>query len=235
MLIPALLVVLAASPAFALKPASCLHPAKGSAPTSLDDLRACQAKTRAAVVAAAENKGAPLTPAQLDAIDDYQRAEARKFFAQPQIVATGSPAPAATAAASASGAPGKLGGATPADLSRADPKSRDAISGLQTRLQAAAGDGSNGVTPAMAADIQSTLLKTQGSISPDMQSLLDSVSHDGGKLTPETMKKLQGAGQDAKSQGLDLNIDPGVEKELLNHDFGSDKPAFNAAQPPGSM
>ena len=231
MLIPALLLALTAVPAAALKPASCLHPASGSAPSNLDALRACQAKTRAAAVSAAANKGTPLTADQLDQLDDAQRAEARKFFAQPQIVVNGGPAPSG----SASGQAGKLGGVAPADLSRADSQSRAAVAGLQTRLQAAAGDGSAGVTPAMAADIQSTLLQSQGSVSPDMQSLLDSVSHDGAKLTPDTMKKLQGAGQSAKGQGLDLNIDPDAEKQLLNHDFESDKPAFEAAQPPGSM
>jgi hypothetical protein len=220
MLVPALLVVLAAVPASALKPASCLSPASGTAPGDLDSFRACQAKARAAAVASAANNGAPLTPAQLDRFDDLQRAEARKFFAKPALVPTSG---------------GKLGGNSAANLSRVDPKTGAAISGLQARLQASAGDGSGGVSPAMAGDIQSTLQQTQGSVSPDMQNLLDAVSHDGGKLTPGTMKLLQGAGQEAKGQGLDLGIDPGVEKQLLNHDFNSDKPAFDAAQPPGSM
>jgi hypothetical protein len=235
MLVPLILAVLAASPAAALKPASCLHPATGSAPTSLDALRACQAKARAAAIAAAANKGTPLTSAQLDQFDDAQRAEARKFFSQPQIVANGGPETPDSKAATTSNPSGKLGGAAPADLARLDSKSQDPISSLATRLHAAAGDGSGGITPAMAADIQSTLMKTQGSISPDMQSLLDSVAHDGGKLTPDTMKKLQDAGREAKGQGLDLGIDPKVEDQLLNHDFESDKPAFKAAQPPDSM
>ena len=63
----------------------------------------------------------------------------------------------------------------------------------------------------------------QGFISPDMKDLLDSVVRDGGKLTPETMKKLQGAGKAAKGAGLDLNIDKGTEKDLLEHDFDKDK------------
>jgi hypothetical protein len=64
-----------------------------------------------------------------------------------------------------------------------------------------------------------------------MKDLLDAVVKDGGKLTPETMKKLQGAGRAAKGQGLDLNIDPKTEKDLLDHDFDSDK---NAPPPPPS-
>ena len=231
MLLPALLVVLTAAPAAALKPASCLHASAEGASSSLDALHKCQAKARAAAVAAAAAKGTPLTEAQLDSIDDYQRVEARKFFAQPQNVVTGSPATSDAQAAPSE----KSRAASAANLARLDPKSRDAVAGLQGRLQAAAGDGKDGVSPAMADDIRTTLLQAQGSISPDMQSLLDAVSHDGGKLTPDTMKKLQGAGREAKGAGLDLGLDPEMEKQLLERDFDADKPAFNATQPPSSM
>ena len=115
-----------------------------------------------------------------------------------------------------------------------DAKSGASIAGLQKRLHAAAGDGKNGITPAMADDIRATLTQAQGSISPDMTVLLDAVQKDGGKLTPDTMKLLQGAGRGAKAEGLDLNIAPSTEKDIINHDFEADKPAFNAAQPPAS-
>jgi len=227
-----LLVVLAVAPANAasvkVKPASCLHPASGSPPASLDDLRACQTTARAAVVDAAAAKGTPLTQAQLDKLDDYQRAEARKFFAQPGIVAKGGPEPEADAPPAPKASPSKLGGATPSDLARTDGKTADSISDLQARLQAAAGDGSNGITPAMGADILATLMQAQGGLSPDMKSLLDGVTRDGGKLTPETMTKLQGAAAAAKADGLDLNIDPGIEKDLLQSDFSKDKTAAPA-------
>ncbi|MDE2143348.1 MAG: hypothetical protein KGJ84_13140 [Elusimicrobia bacterium] len=55
------------------------------------------------------------------------------------------------------------------------------------------------------------------------------------KTTPDTMLKLQDGARKAKAQGLDLGIDPKMEKELLNHDFEKDKPAFAAGQPPGTM
>ena len=210
---PALLAVLLAAPASAsVRIASCLHPASGTAPTNLDELRACQDRARADAVAKAASKGTPLTDAQLDRIDDRQRAEARKFFAKPEE---------------------KLGGAKASDLKRVDPKSAAAIVGLQGRLQAAAGDGKAGVTPAMADDVRATLIQAQGSISPDMKDLLDGVQRDGGKLTPETMKKLQGAGRAAKDDGLDLNIDPNVEKSLLESDFDKDK--TGAGSPPAGM
>jgi hypothetical protein len=229
----ALLPLLSAAPASAasLRPASCLVGSHGaSAPKTLDELRECQAGAREDLIDAAESKGKPLTAAQLDKIDDLQRAEARKFLARPQIVSTGPAAPDEGAAATK----GNLGGVTPADAARVDPKSASGIKGLQDRLQAAAGDGKNGITPAMADDIRATLTQSQGSISPDMKALLDGVQKDGGKLTPDTMKLLQGAGRAAKGSGLDLNIDPSMEKELLNHDFEADKPAFNSQQPPAS-
>lgn len=231
MLLPALLAVLAALPASAssasVRPKSCLHPKSGSPPTSLDDLRACQDRARADAVSAAASKGAPLTDAQLDKLDDFQRAEARKFLSSPSIVTSGPPAPPETAQSSAPS--GKLGGATAADLGRVDLNSAAAIKGLQGRLQAAAGDGQNGVTPAMANDVRATLTQAQGGISPDMAALLDGVQADGGKLTPATMMKLQGAGKAAKDSGLDLNIDPNTEKQLLDGDFSKDQTDPNAS------
>jgi hypothetical protein len=229
MLLPALLAVLAAAPSSAapVRPASCLRGASGAAPASLDDLRDCQDRVRADAVNAAESKGKPLTAAQLDKLDDFQRAEARKFLSSSQAVIPDA-APSAKPAASN----GKLGGATGADLAKVDLKSAAAIKGLQGRMQAAAGDGKNGVTPAMADDVRATLTQVQGSVSPDMQELLNSVSKDGGKLTPATMMKLQGAGKDAKASGLDLNIDPGTEKRLLESDFSKDATDSNTP-PPG--
>ena len=207
----AILLAALAAPASAVVVPACLHVSSGTAPSNLDELHACQNRARAAAVAAALDKGAPLTAAQLDKLDDDQRAEARKLPAKPST--------------------GKLGGATSADLKRVDPKSAASIEGLQGRMQAAAGDGKAGITPSMADDVRATLMQAQGGISPDMKDLLDSVERDGAKLTPETMKKLQGAGKAAKGEGLDLNIDRNTEKLLLEHDFDKDK--IDAAPPAG--
>jgi hypothetical protein len=152
----------------------------------------------------------------------------------PSHVVEGGPAAAAAAPIK------KPGGAAPADPGRADPGRADAgsaaeVQGLQSRLKSAAGDGSAGVTPAMAADIEATLLQAQGAVSPDMKKLLDAAARDGGSLTPDTMKLLQGAGRAAKDQGLGLGIDPAVEKALLESDFDADKPAFEAAKPPAAF
>ena len=239
MLLPILLAALAGPASAAVRPASCVDVSSGTAPTSLAGLRRCQDKARAAAVAAAASKGTPLTEAQLDELDELQRAEARKFLAQPQIVTSGEPrgsigvsvraagasgsgsgGPAGSAASSNAGSSrGKLGGVTPGDLARTDPKSAASIQALQERMHAAAGDGKAGITPAMADDVRATLNAQQGGISPEMSELLSGVQADGGKLTPGTMKKLQSAGKAAKAEGLDLNIDPSVEKSLLETDF----------------
>ncbi|HXS99346.1 MAG TPA: hypothetical protein VN915_01590 [Elusimicrobiota bacterium] len=232
-----LIAVLAVLPASAatLKPASCLKATKfGPAPKTFEDFRDCQAGAREDLVSAAESKGKPLTANQLDQIDETQRAEARKFMAQPKLVTTG-PAPDASAPAASGASPnGKLGGVSSSDLKRVDAASGASLAALQERLHAAAGDGKDGITPAMADDIRTTLTQMQGSLSPDMQNLLGALQKDGGKLTPDTMKLIQGAAQSAKGSGLNLNIDPSMEKDILNHDFEADKPAFNAQNPPAS-
>lgn len=238
----ALLPLLFAAPAAAasLRPASCLRGTKQApAPKTFEDFRECQAGSRADLVEAAESKGKPLTADQLDKVDELQRAEARKFMAQPQIVSTGpgaasDKAAGSTAATGGDASQGKLGGATAGDIKRVDSKTGSSLQALQERLHAAAGDGKDGITPAMADDIRTTLTQAQGSLSPDMKALLDAVQKDGGKLTPDTMKLIQGAAKSAKGSGLDLNIDPNAEKDILNHDFEADKPAFNSQQPPAS-
>lgn len=215
--------------------ADCLSDAgTGTPPTTFAQLRACQDRLRAGAIKKARLAGRNLTESQLEALDDLQRAQARRFFATNGSVESDGPPPAASAVAK----PDAWGGATPADLSRVGAGGAAAVAALQDRLHAAAGDGDQGITPAMAADVRSTLLQAQGGVSPDMQALLDAVAKDGGKLTPETMKLLQGAGRSAKAEGLDLNIDPAIEKDLLSHDFDADKkyfPAAGIASSPGSM
>ncbi|NNN05811.1 MAG: hypothetical protein HKL90_07905 [Elusimicrobia bacterium] len=213
----------------------CLSDAgSGAPPATFAQLRACQDRRRADALKKARLAGRNLTESQLEALDDLQRAQARRFFATSGVVDSDGPPTAASVGAN----PGALGGATPADLSRVGAGGAAAVTALQARLHAAAGDGGKGITPAMAADIRSTLIQAQGGVSPDMQALLDAVAKDGGKLTPGTMQLLQGAGRSAKAEGLDLNIDPSIEKDLLSHDFNDDKkyfPSGGASSSPGSM
>lgn len=178
----------------------------------LDSVRDCQEKARAGLIAAAEEKGKPLTYTQIERIDDLQRAEVRDFLANSGTIIDGE-------TKNGRG----LGGITDADLGRVSAEDGGDLKSLEKRLHGAAGDGKDGITPAMGRDIIDTLTKKQGFVSPDMQALIDAVVKDGGKLTPDTMKKLQGASRAAKAAGLNLNIDPGTEKQLLEHDFDKDK------------
>lgn len=246
----ALLALLAATPACAHRLPTCLKPAAAKATQSLADLKKCQEQSWEDFRAKKDEQGALPTTEDMDKLDEKQRAEARTLMARSNEVLDGnsrhgvlvdepdlgSKKGAVSAlkpgeALPAGAHPGELGGVTGQDLSRTDAKSTKSISDLQARMHAAAGDGRDGITPAMVEDIKQTLGGAQGSLSPEMQALLDAVSKDGGKLTPETMKLLQNAAKGAKGEGLNLNIDAKTEKELLERDFDADK----TAPPPGNM
>ncbi|UPT74610.1 MAG: hypothetical protein M0D55_02430 [Elusimicrobiota bacterium] len=204
-----------AAPEPALTIPDCVHVSTTSArlryKPDLDSVRDCQEKARGEAVAAAEAKGKPLSYQTLEEFDDLQRAEVRDYLANSGTIIDGE-------TKSGRG----LGGLTNEDLAKAGDSAGD-LSSLEKRLHAQAGDGKDGITPAMGRDIVDSLMKKQGFISPDMKELLDAVVKDGGKLTPDTMKKLQGAAKAAKGAGLNLNIDAGTEKSLLEHDFDKDK------------
>lgn len=215
MVAPLLLVIALASPASAAKLPDCIHLSTSAARVrwmpDLDAVRDCQEKARETLAAGAAAKGRPLSETELEDLDEQQRAQAREYLAKSGTVIEGS----------SKAGPG-LGGVTDKDLGRVSAEEGTEVSGLEKRLHAAAGDGKEGITPAMGRDMIDSLTKKQGFVSPDMKDLIESVVRDGGKLTPETMKKLQGAGRAAKGAGLDLNIDKGTEKNLLEHDFDKD-------------
>lgn len=192
----------------------CVHVSTASAryKADLDAVRDCQNQARQKLIDAAAAKGKPLSYQRLERIDDLQRAEVKSYLEKSGTVIEGS-------TKNGRG----LGGVTERDRARVTPEESAEIAGLQSRLHAAAGDGRDGITPAMGRDILDSLTRKQGSVSPEMKDLLDSVVRDGGKLSAETMKKLQSAGRAAKGEGLDLNIEKGTEKELLEHDFDKDK------------
>ena len=192
----------------------CIHVSSTSTryQADLDAVRDCQNKTRQKLIEDAAAKGKPLSYQRLERIDDLQRAEVKAYLEKSGTIIDG-------ATKQGRG----LGGVSERDRSRVSPEEGAEIDGLEKRLHAAAGDGSAGITPAMGRDILDSLTRKQGSVSPEMKDLLDSVVRDGGKLSSETMKKLQNAGRAAKSEGLDLGIEKGTEKELLEHDFDKDK------------
>lgn len=228
----ALLCLLLASPAAAFT--DCLiDPATKKPREDFEALRACQAAAKDRFAARKDKKGKLPSAAALESFEDHQRAEAKRFFENPNANAAGGgstlvdapDAPAEGEGAAPVPKPrlkGKLGGLSEADRAKVGAGAAD-IMGLEGRLKAAAGDGSQGITPAMARDIVATLTRSQGGVSGDMQGLLDSVARDGGKLKPETMMKLQQSLKAAKAEGIDANIDPKIEQALLNGDFSQDK------------
>ncbi len=236
-----LLLLLLAFPASAAVYPDCLRdPATRRPREDFESMRECQRVAREAFAAKKDKKGRVPGAAALERFDDHQRAEAKKFFDNPMAEAVGggagttlvdSDAPESSAPAAA--AREKLGGLSATDRAKAG-EGAGALMGLEGRLKAAAGDGSKGITPGMARDIIATLKGQQGGVSADMQGLLDSVVRDGGKLKPETMKKLQDAARSAKGAGLQLGIDPKIEKGLLDSDFSQDK-VPDAPASPGAL
>lgn len=212
------LLVLLATTAAAARLPDCIHVSTRTARPrwmpSLDAVRDCQEKAKEKLSADAAAKGKPLTPAALDKLDDEAREQARRYLAGSGAVVEGEPERGP-----------RLGGVAKKDLGRVSAAEAEQLAGLEKRLHDAAGDGKEGITPAMGRDIIDSLTQKQGFVSAEMREVLDAVVRDGGKLTPETMKKLQGASRAAKGAGLDLNIDKGTEKNLLEHDFDSDSPA----------
>ena len=223
MLAPILLLIALSAPASAEKLPDCIHVSTTAVKLrykpDLDSVRDCQDLVRQKLIDDAKAKGKTMSATRLEKIDDQQRAEVRDYLANAGVILEGE---------SRHGQ--GLGGIADKDRSRVSAEENAEISSLEKRLHAAAGDGKDGITPAMGRDIIDSLTKKQGFISPDMKDLLDSVVRDAGKLTPETMKKLQGAGRSAKGAGMDLNIDKNTEKELLEHDFDKDKDV--ASTPP---
>ncbi len=86
---------------------------------------------------------------------------------------------------------------------------------LKAKLWAESDGGRKGITPEMARELAQRISEQQGSVSPDMQALLDAVSQDGANLTPDTMSKLREAARSADGAGLDLGVSPEIKDALL--------------------
>ena len=212
--------LLAVSASAAVPKPDCLHDEKGNVRGTVEEVEACQDEAEEKLAAEREKAKKPLTRKERRALRRHQRVEITTF-----LRATG----ALTEPPSDDAPPNRRD-------RRPEGWSED-ISELEQRSREAAGDGSMGVSPGMAADMRQEIMAKQGFISPEMDALLKSVSQDGGQLTPETMKKLQQGLRAVKGAGLDSKLDPETEGAILGGDFDADKPHYEKgkAQQPGSM
>ena len=164
------------------------------APATLSALLDCQSAKRATLIKENWRKTKREPPASfLDKLDGYQRAEVREYLASHPERAR-------------------------VDEGADDTAKHEGISGneeLGKSLRRKSADGRLGVTPEMAEDILKLLKSKQGTVSPDMQDLLDHLSKDGNRLSHASMRRLKAAAQDAKKNGLDLNVPPDIEELLL--------------------
>lgn len=166
-------------------------------PSSLDALLACQARVRQKL-----GRRRPLSGAEADRLDAFQREEVRIYLSRHPRRATLRSEPVEAPPRPSPPPRGKAAG--------------DDIEKLERSLSEKAGDGGAGITPAMARDIAAYLQEKQGGMSGEMSALLDSLQRDGPKLSDESALRLKRAARKAKASGLELGIDPGMERWLLD-------------------
>jgi len=147
-------------------------------------LRACQKKAARRVADQAEARGKPLTDAELDALGEHQREEARRFLARPGTVVAKPPDSAAEAAAETKSETEAQNGAGTArrndngmimrdsngDGSEPPAEMRDAANAINQRYKKA---GVKKVPPEDLEDYKSALQKSGGVITPELNRLID--------------------------------------------------------------
>ena len=184
---------------------------------SLDALLRCQRGARKRFQASLKlPPGSLPRDEQWDRLDDFQRAEVREFLKRHPERASHEEDAAQT---------------PPVSSSTSSARDRD-LDMLSTALQARSDGGKKGITPEMAREVVEYLKEKQGGTSPDMTELLGAVAADGANLSEATMSKLRRAARAAKSQGLDLGVDPDIERELLKPDAPASEPRGGASEPP---
>lgn len=229
----ALALALASTAAWAEFPA-CVRKVKGkfAEPATLRKLLDCQAKARTGFDAHDE--------ARWDRLEDFQKGEVREYLARHPDRASVDPDPPAPARPKATAKPAEPdppreeNNEAAAKVREQKKRSQDAArsnaSGLlpedeqesamalQKKLWEMSKNGASAVTPDMAHEIVRHLQQQQGGVSPDMKDLLDSLRQDGANLSDGSMLKMKKASRDAKKSGLDLGVDPNLEKWLLDPD-----------------
>lgn len=211
----------------AAEPARCvvkLPSGEYNEPASADELRKCHGRERDAYVDAMFGKKVGKGEvASLKALETRQQREADDYASrhpQARLRLTEAPASAETTETAETPPAPKVAHAR---------KPAADLASLKRTLDDQADGGRHGISPEMAEAVRDYLRANQGSISPDMDALLDATSKDGVNLSASTMKKLQGAARQAKASGLDLGVKPDIEQALLNEEI-EEKP-----KTPGGM
>jgi hypothetical protein len=180
----------------------------GKFKASFDEVRDCQDQVRERLVGEANDRGRPMTAAQLDRLDEHHRAEARAFLSREELEPLGeAPAPREEIDPDSEPDPGAKPDITAGDAA--------AVLKLRKKLKERAAAGEKGLTPGAAGDIRAALESQQGGASEEMRGLLDSVEKDkAGKPSPETVKKLMEAAKSSRGRGMDLNLDAETQSGL---------------------
>ncbi|HVE13607.1 MAG TPA: hypothetical protein VNI01_09455, partial [Elusimicrobiota bacterium] len=121
-------------------------------------------------------------------------------------------------------------GATARNAAGLDPGLAAGLQALGESLAADSNGGELGLTPGGADRVLGFLDCAQGGTTPEMRRLLQMLAADGGNLTDPTMKELKGAARAADANGLDLGMDPKLQRWMLDPgtDPASPQPAYPA-------
>jgi hypothetical protein len=219
------LALLLQAPASAATPSACVVKTSSSTyqePASLRALLDCQ-KKKMAHLAANYQKQHRQEPSDetVSQWEERQRAEVRAFLQRHPNLATLDEGNASDDQAEKPQPQGKSGKTDAVDMET-----------LKQDLWEKSDQGRNGITPDMAQEIIGAITGQQGFVSPDMTALLDAVQKDGAKLTDDTVNQLKAAAQKATASGLDLGVQPDIQKFLLQQ--GDPKDIPDAQSSPGT-
>lgn len=223
--------VLAGAPLHAAPnaPAPCVTKSRSvwREPATLDALLDCQARRRGDWIAAYQDEQGSEPPASaLDQLDAFQRKEAASYAARhpDRAQAGGDQSPSAGSDGAFAAQQRRTAAAMQDNDQKVDPGTARDLDALNASLASSSRNGTLGITPDGAKSIVDYLSKQQGGVSPDMQALLDSLSHDGGKLSDKSMVELKQAARTAKDAGLDLGVDDKLQTWLLDPTTDPEKP-----------
>ncbi|MFA5138259.1 MAG: hypothetical protein WC728_03420 [Elusimicrobiota bacterium] len=102
------------------------------------------------------------------------------------------------------------------NLEGRDPAMANDLRALGNVMMSESEGGRKGITPAAAQAVLDFLQCQRGGPSVEMRGLLRSVSQDGADLKPATLLQLKRAARAAKGEELQLGVESGLEKWLLD-------------------